>query len=114
LSFTASETVEPTLVNPREALELYFQDEPLPADVQSPMIAPVEISVQSSADPRSGGRRGACFRRVEFATRRQRGAIASCATRTVGGRLCRSAVKWRRALDPEAGCLSEDQLRDLL
>jgi hypothetical protein len=30
------------------ALELYFEDEPLPADVQLPIIAPVEISVRAA------------------------------------------------------------------
>jgi predicted RNase H-like HicB family nuclease len=41
------ETVEHSLDNLREALELYFEDEPLPADVQAPIIAPVEISVRA-------------------------------------------------------------------
>jgi predicted RNase H-like HicB family nuclease len=40
------ETVESSLANLREALELYFDDEPVPADIQSPIIAPVEISVR--------------------------------------------------------------------
>jgi predicted RNase H-like HicB family nuclease len=42
------ETVEQALANLREALELYFEDEPLPADVQSPIIAPIEISVRAA------------------------------------------------------------------
>src|SRR5262245_4040690 len=42
------ETVEQALDNLREALELYFEDEPLPADVQAPIIAPVEISVRAA------------------------------------------------------------------
>jgi predicted RNase H-like HicB family nuclease len=42
------ETVESALANLREALELYFEDEPLPADVQSPIIAPVEISIRAA------------------------------------------------------------------
>ena len=42
------ETVEHSLDNLREALELYFEDEPLPADVQAPIIAPVEISVRAA------------------------------------------------------------------
>jgi len=42
------ETVESALANLREALELYFEDEPLPADVQSPIIAPVEITVRAA------------------------------------------------------------------
>ena len=42
------ETVESALANLREALELYFEDEPLPADVQLPIIAPLEISIRSA------------------------------------------------------------------
>ena len=42
------ETVESALANLREALELCFEDEPLPAEVQSPIIAPVEISVRAA------------------------------------------------------------------
>ena len=39
------ESIEQALANLREALELYFEDEPLPADVQAPIIAPVDITV---------------------------------------------------------------------
>jgi len=42
------ESVEQALDNLREALELYFEDEPLPDDVQPPIIAPVEISVRAA------------------------------------------------------------------
>ena len=39
---------EEALANLREALELYFEDEPLPADVQAPIVAPVEITVRAA------------------------------------------------------------------
>jgi predicted RNase H-like HicB family nuclease len=42
------ESVEQALDNLREALELYFEDEPLPDDVQPPIIAPVGISVRTA------------------------------------------------------------------
>ena len=42
------ETVEQAPANLREALELYFEDEPLPVDVQAPIIARVEISVRAA------------------------------------------------------------------
>ena len=42
------ESIEQALANLREALELYFEDEPLPADVQAPIIAPVEITVHAA------------------------------------------------------------------
>ena len=42
------ESVEHALDNLREALELYFEDEPLPADVRAPIIAPIEISVRAA------------------------------------------------------------------
>jgi predicted RNase H-like HicB family nuclease len=42
------ESVEQALDNLREALELYFEDGPLPTDVQAPIIAPVEINVQAA------------------------------------------------------------------
>jgi predicted RNase H-like HicB family nuclease len=42
------ESVESALANLREALELYFEDEPVPADVQPPIIAPLEISVRAA------------------------------------------------------------------
>jgi predicted RNase H-like HicB family nuclease len=42
------ETVEQALSSLREALELYFEDEPLPADLQAPIIAPVEVTVRAA------------------------------------------------------------------
>ena len=42
------ETVEGALANLREALELYFEDDPLPADVQAPIIAPVDITIRAA------------------------------------------------------------------
>lgn len=36
-------TVEEALSSLREALELYFEDEPLPDHVDTPIIAPVDI-----------------------------------------------------------------------
>jgi predicted RNase H-like HicB family nuclease len=36
-------TVEEALKNLREALELYFEDQPLPDHVETPIIAPVDI-----------------------------------------------------------------------
>lgn len=41
-------TVEAALANLREALELFFEDEPVPTDVQAPIIAPVEVSVRAA------------------------------------------------------------------
>ena len=38
------ESVEEALANLREALELYFEDEPLPEGVEPPIIASVEIA----------------------------------------------------------------------
>jgi predicted RNase H-like HicB family nuclease len=38
-------TVETALANLREALDLYFEDEPVPADLQAPIIAPIEVSI---------------------------------------------------------------------
>jgi predicted RNase H-like HicB family nuclease len=38
------DTVESALTNLREALELYFEDEPMPA-AQEPIIAPVEVRI---------------------------------------------------------------------
>ena len=40
--------MELALSNLREALELYFEDEPLPADVQPPIIAPIEVTVRAA------------------------------------------------------------------
>ncbi len=37
------ETVEKALENLREALELYFEDQPLPEHLETPIIAPVDI-----------------------------------------------------------------------
>jgi predicted RNase H-like HicB family nuclease len=37
------ESVEETLKNLREALELYFEDQPLPDHIETPIIAPVDI-----------------------------------------------------------------------
>ena len=42
------ESVESALANLREALELYFEDEPLPADIKAPIIAPVEVTVRAA------------------------------------------------------------------
>jgi len=42
------ESVEEALANLREALELYFEDEALPADMQSPIIAPVDVTVRAA------------------------------------------------------------------
>ena len=38
------ETVESALANLKEALELYFEDEALPEDIEPPIIATVELS----------------------------------------------------------------------
>lgn len=38
------ETVEEALANLREALELYFEDAPVPDSVEPPIIASVEIA----------------------------------------------------------------------
>jgi predicted RNase H-like HicB family nuclease len=38
------ETIESALVNLREALELYFEDEPLPASGE-PIVAPIVIRI---------------------------------------------------------------------
>ena len=37
------ENVEAALNNLREALELYFEDQPLPDHIDTPIIAPVDI-----------------------------------------------------------------------
>lgn len=39
------ETVEESLGNLREALELYFEDAPVPDPTDAPIIAPVDIEV---------------------------------------------------------------------
>lgn len=36
-------TVEEALSNLREALELYFEDRPLPDHIETPIIAPLDI-----------------------------------------------------------------------
>lgn len=38
------ETVEESLVNLQEALELYFEDAPVPEAVEPPIIASVEVA----------------------------------------------------------------------
>ena len=38
------ETVEQALANLREALELYFEDEVLPENIEPPIIATIELS----------------------------------------------------------------------
>jgi predicted RNase H-like HicB family nuclease len=38
------ETIESALTNLREALELYFEDEPAPS-VHEPIVAPVEVRI---------------------------------------------------------------------
>ncbi|MCL6443774.1 MAG: type II toxin-antitoxin system HicB family antitoxin [Alicyclobacillus sp.] len=40
------ETVEEALANLREALELYFEDAPIPEHTCAPIIAPVDIEVR--------------------------------------------------------------------
>jgi predicted RNase H-like HicB family nuclease len=42
------ETLEEALAKLREALEFYFEDEPLPENVQAPIIAPVEVTVRAA------------------------------------------------------------------
>jgi predicted RNase H-like HicB family nuclease len=37
------ETVEEALSNLREALELYFEDQPFPDRIEAPIIAPVDV-----------------------------------------------------------------------
>lgn len=37
-------SVEEALANLKEALELYFEDEPLPAGIERPLIATVEVA----------------------------------------------------------------------
>ncbi len=38
-------TVQEALSSLREALELYFEDQPVPSPLPSPIIAPVEVAV---------------------------------------------------------------------
>jgi len=42
-------SVEEALTNLQEALELYFEDMPLPRDLKPPLVAPVEVHVPLSA-----------------------------------------------------------------
>lgn len=37
------ESIDGALANLREALELYFEDQPFPDSVEAPIIAPVDI-----------------------------------------------------------------------
>jgi predicted RNase H-like HicB family nuclease len=37
-------SVEEARANLKEALELYFEDQPLPSDIEPPIIAPVELT----------------------------------------------------------------------
>ena len=104
------ELVESALADVREALELYFEDEPLPADVQLPIIAPIEISVRAARVPirPSGGRGGACsLERAGFVSRSQRGSHRKL--RHPDGRTAivpmHREVARGTALDPEAGRL---------
>lgn len=39
------ETVEEALVNLREALELYFEDDEVPAYFEHPLVTPIEIRI---------------------------------------------------------------------
>ncbi|MBI4491906.1 MAG: type II toxin-antitoxin system HicB family antitoxin [Chloroflexi bacterium] len=41
------ESVDEALANLREALELYFEDEPLPEPGPGPIIAPIEVAVRA-------------------------------------------------------------------
>jgi predicted RNase H-like HicB family nuclease len=41
------ETFEESLANLREALELYFEDEPAPLEVSHPIVAPVEVRLSA-------------------------------------------------------------------
>jgi predicted RNase H-like HicB family nuclease len=43
------ESVEEALRNLQEALELYFEDMPLPRNLKPPLVAPVEVHVPLSA-----------------------------------------------------------------
>jgi predicted RNase H-like HicB family nuclease len=39
------ETVEEALANLREALELYFEDEPAPVDLVHPLVTSVDVQI---------------------------------------------------------------------
>jgi len=41
------ETFEESVANLREALELYFEDEPAPLEVSHPIVAPVEVRLSA-------------------------------------------------------------------
>lgn len=40
-------TIDEALDNLREALELYFEDEPLPEPMAEPIVAPIEIQLSA-------------------------------------------------------------------
>jgi predicted RNase H-like HicB family nuclease len=42
-------SIEEALANLREALELYFEDVPLPAGIKPPIVAPIEVKIPLSA-----------------------------------------------------------------
>jgi len=42
------ETLEDALSNLKEALELYFEDEEIPNDIQTPIIAPLEVNLSNA------------------------------------------------------------------
>jgi predicted RNase H-like HicB family nuclease len=42
---TQGETIDEALVNLREALELYFEDGDVPADLVHPLVTPIEIRI---------------------------------------------------------------------
>lgn len=39
------ESIDEALTNLREALELYFEDEDLPGDLEHPLVTPIEIRI---------------------------------------------------------------------
>ena len=41
------ETLEEALANLREALELYFEDEPLPANLAHPLVTSVDVRLSA-------------------------------------------------------------------
>jgi predicted RNase H-like HicB family nuclease len=45
------ESVEEALKNLGEALELYFEDQPLPDRIETPIIAPVDIPARARVSP---------------------------------------------------------------
>ena len=42
------ETLETALSNLKEALELYFEDEEIPNNIQTPIIAPLEVNLSNA------------------------------------------------------------------